>query len=56
METRTIISAIVAWIIASFSIYVGITDSNWIQFSIGIGFLGAGIYLLRKFYKDKKKS
>jgi len=51
----TLISAITTWIIGIFSIYTGFINTDWIQFFIGIGFLIAGIYLMKKFNKDKKK-
>jgi len=34
---------------------VGFINSIWIEFFVGMGFLVAGIYLMRKFVKDMKK-
>lgn len=33
---------------------MGFINSVWIQFFVGIGFLVTGIYLIRKFVKDRK--
>jgi len=55
LGTRTLIAAITAWIIGIYSTYVGFINSMWIEFFVGIGFLVAGIYLMRKFVKDRKK-
>ena len=54
MVTRTLIAAIVAWLIGIYSTYVGFINSLSIEFYVGIGFLVAGIYLMRKFVKDRK--
>ena len=54
MVTRTIIAAIVSWLIGIYSTYVGFINSLSIEFYVGIGFLVAGIYLMRKFVKDRK--
>lgn len=56
LETRTLIATIVAWLIGIYSTYVGFINSLSIEFYVGIGFLVAGIYLMRKFVKDRKKS
>jgi hypothetical protein len=56
LETRTLIATITAWIIGIYSTYVGFINSLSIEFYVGIGFLVAGIYLMRKFVKDRKKS
>ena len=56
LETRTLIATIVAWLIGIYSTYVGFINSISIEFYVGIGFLVAGIYLMRKFVKDRKKS
>ena len=56
LETRTLIAVITAWLIGIYSTYVGFINSIWIEFFVGIGFLVAGIYLMRKFVKDRKKS
>jgi len=56
LETRTLIATITAWIIGIYSTYVGFINSISIEFYVGIGFLVAGIYLMRKFVKDRKKS
>ncbi len=56
LETRTLIATIVAWLIGIYSTYVGFINSLSIEFFVGIGFLVAGIYLMRKFVKDRKKS
>jgi len=55
LGTRTLIAVIVSWLIGIYSIYVGFINSIWIEFFVGIGFLVAGIYLMRKFVKDRKK-
>jgi hypothetical protein len=55
METRTLIAAIVAWLIGIYSTSVGLTNSLSIEFFVGIGFLVIGIYLIRKFDRDRKK-
>ncbi len=56
LETRTLIATIVAWLIGIYSTYVGFINSISIEFYVGIGFLVAGIYLMKKFVKDRKKS
>jgi len=56
LVTRTLIAAITALLIGINSTYVGFINSISIEFYIGIGFLVAGIYLMRKFVKDRKKS
>ncbi len=56
LETRTLIATIVAWLIGIYSTYVGFINSLSIEFYVGIGFLVAGIYLMRKFVKGRKKS
>jgi len=53
LVTRTLIAAIVAWLIGIHSTYVGFINSLSIEFFVGIGFLVAGIYLMRKFVKDR---
>jgi len=50
------IAAIAACLIGIYSTSVGFINSTWIEFFVGIGFLVAGIYLIRKFVKDRKKS
>ncbi len=54
LETRTLIAIIVAWLIGIYSTYVGFINSIWVEFVIGMGFLVAGIYLMKKFVKDRK--
>jgi len=54
LVTRTLIAAIVSWLIGIYSTYVGFINSLSIEFYVGIGFLVAGIYLMRKFVKDRK--
>jgi uncharacterized membrane protein YfcA len=54
LVTRTLIAAIVSWLIGIYSTYVGFINSIWIEFFVGIGFLVVGIYLMRKFVKDRK--
>ena len=56
MTGRTLIATITAWLIGIYSTYVGFINSISIEFYVGIGFLVAGIYLMRKFVKDRKKS
>jgi uncharacterized membrane protein HdeD (DUF308 family) len=56
LVTRTLIAAITALLIGINSTYVGFINSISIEFYVGIGFLVAGIYLMRKFVKDRKKS
>jgi hypothetical protein len=56
MVGRTLIATITAWLIGIYSTYVGFINSLSIDFYVGIGFLVAGIYLMRKFVKDRKKS
>jgi len=56
MVTRTLITAIVSWLIGIYSIYVGFINSLSIEFFVGIGFLAVGIYLVRKFVKDRKNN
>ena len=54
MVTRTLIAIIVSWLIGIYSVYVGFINSLSIELFVGIGFLVAGIYLMRKFVKDRK--
>jgi len=56
LGTRTLIAAIVAWLIGIYSTYMGFINSLSIEFFFGIGFLVAGIYLMRKFVKDEKNN
>ncbi len=56
MVTRTLIAAIVAWLIGIYSTYVGFINSLSIELFAGIGFVVAGIYLMRKFVKDRKNN
>jgi len=52
LGTRTLIAVIVAWLIGIYSTYVGFINSRWIEFIVGIGFLVAGIYLMRKIKRN----
>ena len=54
LVTRTLIAATVSWLIGIYSTYVGFVNSLLIEIFVGIGFLVAGIYLMRKFVKDRK--
>ncbi len=54
MVTRTLIAAIVSLLIGIYSTYGGFINSLSIEIFVGIGFLVAGIYLMRKFVKDRK--
>jgi uncharacterized membrane protein HdeD (DUF308 family) len=54
LVTRIIIAAIVSLLIGIYSTYVGFINSLSIEFYVGMGFLVAGIYLMRKFVKDRK--